>query len=269
MMLNRISAIILIMTIILSNGIAVSADNYVYGSPRKNAAAEMEKFDIVRNPFERWGEHDYITRRDALKIAYIMKYVTRSTDISSIKDAQESVEDFLINANRKQRFEFVDISEENYDDYIFVATMFVSGLLHGREENGLLYADLDGYVTYNEAFAYVFRLFMRRYMSSDEGILNTTSKTPYYDFCNDVNLINSKNPFEKNKVYLLDRQVINVSEEQLDDYIEAYDFLLLMYKALYLIMPAEEGATNYYLINVFYDFKQNNKKFLIDDFIND
>lgn len=262
----KISIITVLVTLITVTSISVFADETIFGGPRNSAVAEMEKYDIVRNPFEKWREHDYITRRDALKITYIMKNISRDSYIDSLEWAQNALNNYTSNPMRKQKFEFVDLSD---DDYLFAVVMFVNGLLYGREENGFLYADLDGYVTYNEACAYVFRVFTKQYMPDEAVFVDNISFTSYYDFCNDANLLNSRNAFEICSIYDLDDQVLIVAEDQLGDKIEAYDFLLLMHKALYLPYPSEETSYNMHLIDYFSKYKIENKKMDRDNFISD
>lgn len=243
---------------------------------KEEAANKLEEYDIVRNWRNRWQPDDFITRRDALKMAYIVRNVGRNVSAYNIENFEtelnmyleyESVQRSKYNYEEYYGFQFVDI-DRNSTDFMFAVTMYTNELLYGREENGLLYADLDSYVTYNEAFAYIFRIFTRRYVTAYGILENVDWEYPYYEFCQSVNLINSTNPFLT--TFLTEAVPLNVSIEQLDDNITAYDYMFLIYKSLYVECQSigdYAPSFNFHFIDYFVE--RNGEKFRDNDIIND
>ena len=160
-----------LVSVILVSAILIGATGNVYGyysqeGWESSAIKQLENLDIVRNAKNRWDKTDYITRRDAFKIAFIIKEYRRDyydDEISVGGDYDWFERSYLSNCKitwyYDRKFDFQDL-ERGSDDYFLMANLFITGLSAGREENGELFAKLDDPLTYNEAFATILRMTM-------------------------------------------------------------------------------------------------------------
>lgn len=220
----------------------------------EDAISRLELNGIVEEPFKRWNSTDYISRRDAFKMAYIFNVMKRKFVIK----VDEMSEDELLSELREagyrweplgyffeeycRNFEFEDLKKGTFD-YEFAVNLFYSNLLLGEEVNGKKYAYFDEYMTYEQAFATVCRMFSTSGYNAESWILryyndgqpinpyapyNVSMETnPHYQFCIDTGLINNySNPLYQ---YTLD-----VRQDQLGDKITAYEYMYIINEALYI-----------------------------------
>ena len=211
------------------------------------AIENLERLDIVRDVQTRWDETSLITRRDALKIAYVFNTSSRdfiswvnSYSSERLKSELEEISwsngmnGYYGKFRTARKFEFCDIEPLSYD-YKLAASLFCYNLLAGEERDGKLYANFDDNVKYNEAFITICKmlstsggsgfladLYIEKYYS--ENYPNVTN--PYYQFCIDTGIINCKNAISEYEM--------NVYPEQLEENITAYEYLYLVNQALYI-----------------------------------
>lgn len=202
-----------------------------YEFEKRLSVKKLEQLDIVRNTQNRWNENSPISRRDLLKIIHIVKKGDRKYHISPKNDngleLLERVKDSL-NQDMKNT-EFNDIQKNTNDDY-FITSLVVNDLFLGKKTDKGYVADLDSYATYEEALTAVGRLFLNSkdlsmyYLNIYENIDDKSH--PYYEFAEDISLINSKSP--------LDISSPQIDESILSEHIPAYELLHIVYRALYI-----------------------------------
>ena len=235
-----IIACIMILTVWF-NSISVNA----YTGTVISAIDELERFDIVRNPREKWTQYDFIARRDAFKMPYIITVIGRSTPREFLfkpGERDDIIRDhaFFDEAGYKYETTYFKDVEVGSDDDCFVLSLMFCGLMTGREENGEYYAALDEYMTYNEAFATIYRLlkdWTRPYYFPYQPPEGKT----FFSIAEEFGLINNNN-----SVYSAG---LTVSEEQLNDPIPAYEYMYLLDSALYI--PRGDGWENHYLVEYY------------------
>lgn len=207
-----------------------------YNNERERSAKTLEELDIVRNVEGRWDADDLITRRDMFKMVYIVKEEGSRQFPFADYTLEERIEQ--IDKVRAERVAsglpdviFLDI-EHISEDYVFAYYLYWKNLLMGRQEGGAIKAGFDDFATWNEALAVVSRLFTDRHYYGGIQFDGYWGSTPYFDFpfpyytmAEEMNLINS---------YSMDVSSPRITEEQLDDPIEAYDFMHLLLRALYV-----------------------------------
>ena len=204
----------------------------------RKAISNLAGLDVVRKPFTRWNESDYITRRDVFKMAYVVKMDTRRyhrypadiNDAESVKKTDEDISGLIKILKEKYHVqtEYADIVPGT-DDYYLVYNLLAAQLIAGQPDGDVYNANLDAYATYEEALTVLVRLFYyQKHMPSEAHYSLTDYTGPHkaFDIATDMNLINSKNPYD---VYTQ-----HISLEQLDQPITAYRFMHLLDRALYL-----------------------------------
>ena len=241
-----------IMTVLLGNFTCVNSmteEEYIYyrDMAQKDAINNLEYIGILRNASEKWDSDSYITRRNALEIAYIFNLFSREFVLDTEGRTDEEVANeingmqntwdtmgFLYGENARQ-FNFADIEKGTYD-YDLAANLCYCNIMVGEEVDGKKYAHFDEYMTYEQAFSTISRLFSvwtEVHTNSETRIKKhymwdyPDVKYPYYQFCIDTGMINKKEtPFYKYS--------LNVEEEQLTEYMRAYDYFYLINEALYI-----------------------------------
>ena len=228
--------LLFISSIMIGQGVSANVEknnNWYKSLPeieRENSIYRLEELDIVRKPFERWGEENYITRRDVFKIAYIVK----NGDRKLYENGENGSESILKIENWKnQNFwlqtEYVDVEKGSFDYYLIYSLLRVSLISGEPSENGHV-ANFDTYATYEDALTVIGRLFddPNLYAGYYQGseLVDKTQKHPYYTFATNIGLINSTS--------LTDPSSPQITPEQLDDSITAFEYLHLLYRALYI-----------------------------------
>ena len=197
----------------------------------------LEKMDIVRNPKEKWNNTDFLKRRNAFEMAYIVRsYGMRELCLKSLNSL---ICDSLKSCN------YSDVELYSYDNMLLweltneATFWYATPLIRGKtNEKGERIADFDSYITYNEAFVLIFRLLNADYQYSrkiDEALLNKYKQYPYYRYAEEIGLINSNT--------LMNCSTLSVSENMLEEYIPAYEFMHLLYYSMYL--PVFETSGDY------------------------
>jgi len=260
--MKKVIAVSVLIVIIINMMPMVGASRTLedlYKKEMRNSVRELEKCDIVRNPFERWSEDDYITRRDVLKILYIARRGTREMpgywgehdddDAKSIEKWKEGLREII-------RVDFVDIGYGTFDYYFFYAVTRMTvnyDMLQGRDTDEGPVIDFDSYATYGEALTFIGRLFedVSLYRGFDprpqNKLVDYDQEYPYYDFACRIGLINSTSP--------IDFGSPRITEDQLDEYIPAYEYMHLVRRLLYI--PHIQLA----------DFSDELNKYWIDSFV--
>lgn len=242
----------------------ISGNTYGYYSQEaweESAIRQLEKLDIIREAEKRWDNTDYITRRDAFQIAYIVRENTRNIYHSDYRSEEDFInyELYLNNCEIKlwypeRKFVFEDL-ERGSDDYYLMASLFERGLATGREEDGKLYADLDESITYNETFATILRMTML-YTATEATLREKdTTETLYYDFAKEMKLFSSGTIFDETYYEYAPK----VEVEQLNEPVRAYEYLYYIWRALYIpSKPLGDYAPEpvHYFIS---DFSEDNK----------
>lgn len=241
--MKKILSLILMLCLIFpAAAIAASPDNRPteenLNRDVRKAISNLAGLDVVRKPFTRWNETDYITRRDVFKMAYVVKMDTRwyflvPTDVNDAEEVEEINQEIeKRKAEKKERYhmqtEYADIVPGT-DDYYLVYNLLAAQLIAGQPDGDVHNANLDAYATYEEALTVLVRLFLfLGYMPAESlgGLLDYSGPHKAFDIATDMNLINSKNPYD---VYTQ-----HISLEQLDQPITAYRFMHLLDRALYL-----------------------------------
>lgn len=190
-LLLRINCILVTLMCCL-NILNVYADDMysdMYRSPETNrwhssldAADNLFRLDIVRD-YLHWQSDEKITRREAFKMAYIIKEHSRDYIFNENDDVTAYFEnESYVTKNLNKEFNFADV-EKGSTDYYFVASLFETQLLSGRLAGNELVAELDEFMTYGEACATIFRLFIR-----NSDIEKDMVEHDYYDFLVESNL---------------------------------------------------------------------------------
>lgn len=224
----------------------------------QESIAMLEKYNIAKNITEKWSETDTILRRDLLDILHNIKSRNHALyDYNSFKNAEEvnANIDVLIGPKEiyendlplkrsvlicefgtYEEFNFADI-EESSPDYIYAYIWYRDNLLLGRRYGNKLYAELDSEVTYSEAITLICRLLIHPLY--EEEIIKETMRQRYlndgyemFHYAEEITLINSLNP--------IDACCPQISIEQLNDKIPAYEAMNLIARALFL--PAVCGG---------------------------
>lgn len=187
----------------------------------------MQQLGIVDNVNQKWSDGDFITRRNAFEMAYIVvNHGFKGID----KTPDEKYYDVFA----------CDITPDSYDYYLFTA-LAQKNLIYGKTDNGQIYAAFDEYITYNQAFAIIFRVLSQhpQYRKMIENSEYWKTENPYFKFVTDAKLINNNTSIDK--VSLI------VDQTQIDDYMPAYEFMDILYSALYvphLKLNETDNSTN-------------------------
>lgn len=182
-----------------------------YATAEYNAMDNLKEFDIIRDP-NKWWPDEYITRRDALKMVFVSKnapYETPRTffyDIEDIPDLKEQYED----KDAGLDFDFIDL-EPGSQDELFAMSLVDLRLFTGKKTEKGTIADLDSYMTYEEAVVTMLRLL------PEPGSFHPYDTTkPLYDVAMQRGLPSYIKP------------------EQMGENIRAYRYMLLLYDTLYV-----------------------------------
>lgn len=246
--MKRISTLILSLLVLLfsqaANAEEQSAD---YIKHLKKIGQTLERFDIVRNIDEKYNEDSLISRRDAFQMAYIVKNSKRALvyepdDVEAVTElCEKRMMTYL------QNVEFSDVEPGTYD-YALVYSLVASDLILGKTDASLdIYsnealtyeecvellkaskpkADIDSIATYEEALTIIGRMVYipenwSTYYDELDAIVDMNVEHPYYSAAIKNGLINSEpgSPV--------------VSENMLNQPISAYEFMHLLYRALYI-----------------------------------
>lgn len=196
----------------------------------ENSISKLEKLDIVRKPFERWKQEDGITRRDMFKMAYIIKNGNREfyENNTNSEEAITYIENWK-EKNSWRQTEYMDVEPASFDYYLtysLLRTRLISGE-HG--ENGYV-ANFDSYGTYEQALTIIGRLFddpdIYGNFYLENELVDKQKEHPYYIFACNIGLINSSNPMNVASP--------QITIEQLNQPITAYEYMDLLYRALYI-----------------------------------
>lgn len=231
--------LVLLMSMFAENTWAYSDYNY-QNSVLKSISC-LENIGAIEKPLENYSESDFIKRREMFKLFYFIN----KGDHNYMKyySGEETADLYKIGEI------FTDILDDSSLDAYLAYIMKDYGILHGKVKDGRLIADFDSYVTYDEVFTGLYKLFDK--IQSSHSILHTNTlnidaEHPYFEFAENIGLINSTNP--------LDFSTPQVEVSQLDDYITAYEFMHLVYRALYIPTTIETDylySANYHLIEQF------------------
>ncbi len=246
--MKRIFASILILLVLLfSQAAGAEEQSSDYIKHLKKIGHTLEQFDIVRSVDEKYNESSLISRRDAFQMAYIVKNSKRALeyepdDVEAVAElCEKRMQTYL------QNFEFSDVEPGTYD-YALVYSLAASGLILGKTDDSLeaypseamTYeecvellkaskpkADLDGTATYEEALTIIGRMVYipdnwSTYYDELDAIVDMSAEHPYYSAAIKNGLINSEpgSPV--------------VSEDMLNQPVPAYEFMHLLYRALYI-----------------------------------
>ena len=206
-----------------------------------NSIKNLEKYEVVENPFERWRNTDSIKRRDVFDIICFVKYRGFSYELFD----NDKIEDILI-YNPMAYADFADVDKDT-SDHSFVFVLHSQGILNGVYKDGKRYALLDKETTYYEALVLLCKLFINDGYNEEEKILeNYPTEHSYFYYAKDLKIVNSIDP--------ADLYCPQVTIEELDTQIPAYEFLSLLNRALYIpaISMGDYGSpAMYYYINTF------------------
>jgi len=234
--------IVFILTLLLTTLTAFSKEKY--DRYTLDCINNLDKYRVVDTPFERWTNVDFIKRRDVLDLIFFIRFQFRDYDLVGGGNDDES------------NFNYVDI-KLGTDDEFFVHALSITGILEGRNISGSLYAYLDEDTTYYEALVLLGRLFTNHNRSNitDEILGNYQIYYPYFYYLQDLKIINNTSP--------VDLWCPQLSIEELDDKIPAYEFLSILNRALYVPTNPEGGydpsLSCYYINDFIYNYEQELK----------
>ena len=264
--MRRIMLIILCGTLLLSGSVvkAVEEEEPTWTERLRESAIEqavdkLEQLELVHNPKERWTREDYITRRDAFSLTYMVKSGTKEY----YTDEDSTAEEDLLRIP-KQGFADVDRQSEDADLLVsLLAEKLISGKCKTKnyfaesseyyhysnmwEEGDYPTADFDSFTTYEEALTMIGRLF------NDYRVTHMFNDFPYdedheyFVYAERLGLINNESPMQEAGTPV-------ITEEQLDDYIPAWEFMHLLYRAMFIPCALITGYTdhgNYHYIDQF------------------
>lgn len=204
----------LLSVLLLNNCVYAEYPEYLHKTYVDQTIDFLERVDIVRNVRTRWNSEDYIKRRNAFEMTYIVYMGQR---------------DFIVaDSTEKEAFKyFIDIEPNTYDDYLTASLVLVE-LISGKDDDGNNIAALDDYVTYEEALTMIGYMFSSTldYIAANVHNPIPKSEHPYFDFACNIGLINSDS--------MIDVESLQLDESVLDQYITAYDFLCLIRRALHI-----------------------------------
>lgn len=242
-MKKRIIAIVLCVIMLSINVFATSPR--IYGKNYGEYAVEkLEKFDIVRKPFEKYDENSTITRSDMMKMIYIAvnanfdaryygnarQYIYHTDEKKGMHcgGTEEVIENFnyLIENSEEQGwcyYEFEDI-EFGSEEHCFVSSLMYYGLFHGVERDGKMYAELEREATYREAIIALCNMFGWQ-LSDFRGISDYRGTDFDLEYTKKLGIIEDENP-------RAERMEIDLTE--LEKPVRAYEFMNLLYNALHI-----------------------------------
>jgi hypothetical protein len=196
----------------------ILSDTYV-----KECIDNLAKYNIVVDS-NKWTKDDFISRRDSFDMVFFTKNQDRDYLTYTNTDETQFQLAFLA-GNVSREFEFFDIKKES-DDYGFIVGLFLNNFIDGIYDNGNYYAKFDEKMTYEEALTVISRIFQNAAWDKAWFVGTYTSEHTYFNFAEDVNLINSKNP--------VDKYCPQIDISMLNEKITAYEFMVLLHRALYL-----------------------------------
>lgn|GEM_PF-3351881 len=249
--MNKVIAIILCFSLLLPQSIsAFSRLEADYKQQLRMSVNSLKNLDIVRDPEKRWNETDYITRRDMFKMVHVVKGKNIGKARQFFVNVNDEEADEKINAIKEKLsyykvVEFKDVQYGTYDYYL-VYSLLVLNLISGKiNEEGYI-ADLDAYATYEEALTVIGHLFddidMHGGMPGTLYLIDLKDKHPYFKFACEIGLINSSSK--------VDLSSPKIDETMLNQPILAYEFMHLLYRALYI--PTIKVSDFYSSINFRY-----------------
>ena len=181
-----------------------------------NSIGNLAAMGIVKNS-EIW-ENDYISRRNAFEILYVI----HERGCRAIYGEETS--------HLKGRKIFYDVDEGTYDYYL-AETMFSCGFFRGKTDcNGNRIADLDTNITYYEAMTAMSRMLGNHYKFSyqigQSLVPGESNPYPYFTLFEEIGIINSNTR--------LNYSTLTVTEDMLNQYIPAREYLHMVYSMLYV-----------------------------------
>ena len=208
------------------------------------AITVLESLDIIRKPETKWNESSFISRRDILEMIYIVKSYSREFVVNpsyrSAEELQEVKQEGLLHEHK----EYSDVELGSYDDFL-VTSAECYGLFNGVNSSSGYLANLDNYATYGEALTFVGYLFY----DTTYGL----TIDEYYNIAKDMNIINP--------IGNLDQLSLKINEDDLKQSISAYDFLILLYRSLYVpngeISDWGSDLDSFYVNRFFKKYEQN------------
>ena len=188
----------------------------------RTAINGLSDFDIVRDPFEKWSKEDPIKRRNTFEMVYLVRN-KGERELWRLQDIPDWFNDYM------KSLYATDVEPGTYD-YVLLYFLTFDPLLRGRvDAEGNPIAALDEPMTYYEALAAVYRLFTvfnRLTRKLEDIVYSWDDAYPYYRFAQEIGLINSNT--------LVNYSTLTVEESKLNEPIPAYEFMYLLYTALYI-----------------------------------
>lgn len=195
----------------------------------KTSVYKLSALGIVNDPLARWSANDYMSRRNAFEMVYIV--FKKGSKILCSKEE-------LNNLEYNMQMMFSDVEPGTYDIALAYGLSHNSPFLNGKYTvTGHKVADFDGYLTYNDAFVLVSRLLNTewRYSYGINKILESDLSS-YYDLMCDLGLVNSNT--------IINYSTITVNSKDLNNPITAYEFMHLLYNAMYVPHMASSDYGN-------------------------
>lgn len=236
----------------------------------EQAVDKLEKLDLVHKPKERWRREDFITRRDAFSLVYMIKSYTKEyypEDEEELKKYMDRLIAVCVENSRKTERPFWDVKEDSEDAYLLIS-LIIYRLINGNCENmsysyaedGNMFfceqgkwnegdyptANFNSYATYEEALTMIGRLFNDYSRTHRFNEFPKQEEHPYYVYAEQLGLINCKNEMQVSAPI--------IKEEQLNDYISAWEFMNLLHRAMYVpfsFIADYANEDNYHYIDRF------------------
>lgn len=231
--------------------------------------ANLETLDVVRDVKEKWNETSYIQRKDALSMAYIVVRTPyafgsgrgRRVYCSTVDHQKGESFRNLTEAYSKELnmdLNFVDVAPK---DENLVLSLIHLGLLAGSFEEGDAYARLYDELTYEEALVTLLRMLEPRHTSgyTMRRPWIATAPEEAYEIGLVLNIIKecTERPpdvYDPTEEYSLSlggyggaTSALWMSKGRLSEKITAYDFMRMLYSALYVEKNCGDGSVGRYV----------------------
>ncbi len=244
--------ITVILCVVMLNSCVFAEEKRIYGKNYGEYAVEkLEQFDIVRKPFEKYDENSTITRRDMMKMIYIVVnanhlggfgnrnprqyfyHFDKNKNMLGYDGLEEAVENLnYLSANKeKYRWTYYEFDDVEFasEDHFFATSLMAYGLLYGVEENGKFYAEFDREATYSEAIISLCYMFNP---ARSVGLSCSYPSNYIAEYGHDYMELAKKLGIIENDNSVAER--MDIPLDNLDAPIKAYEFMNLLNNALYI-----------------------------------